>query len=73
MNKYTLEKLKKNPHYKISAAQLQDLEDEEREPMTEIGTAVKTFGELSKHVTDIPKHPVRPKVVVHKKRIDKTE
>lgn len=52
LNKATLENLKKNPHYKISAKQLAEAEREEAEMIT--------FGKLRKHSTGLPLHPTAP-------------
>lgn len=49
MNKSTLEKLKQNPHYKMSEKQRKKMEEEEREPMIE-------FGEANIHNHNIPIH-----------------
>lgn len=54
MNRYTLEKLAKNPHYKLSAAQKKLLDEQaepEREPIVE-------FGGRPTHNTHIEKHDV---------------
>lgn len=60
MDKATIERLKKNPHYKPTPGQL--VPDEEDN--------VRTFGILPKHNTVIPKHPTGPVTVTHKKPID---
>jgi len=44
-----LDKLKNNPHYKLSAVQLAELASKERKPMIE-------FGSLDKHDTTLNKH-----------------
>lgn len=57
MNERTYQKLKNNPHYKISAKNLAELEDREetkKEPMV-------AFGKLPLHNDPIPFHPTGPK------------
>lgn len=53
MNRQTIEKLKNNPHYIMSAEQEKEAE-EEREPMVEIGR-------LPIHNTSVPIHPTLKK------------
>lgn len=48
LSKETLEKLKKNPHYKIS--------DEQKGVEATIDNPVKEFGVIPKHDVSIPKH-----------------
>lgn len=65
MNNPTIERLRKNPHYKPTPGQLgPDPLPEEEEP-------IRTFGVVPK-TNDVPeKHPTDPKKLTHKKKIDK--
>lgn len=49
MNRETLERLARNPHYKLSAKQKEELAKIDRKPMVE-------FGVPSIHNTDLPIH-----------------
>lgn len=53
MNQATLEKLRSNPHYKMSEAQKKEAEEIEN-PFAE-------FGILPKHDPKLPKHPTLQK------------
>lgn len=67
MNKATLEKLAKNPHYKLTPEQEAELGSQNRQPMTAIG-------EFDRHNTDLPIHPTSPQVSqVNKRRKAKSE
>lgn len=50
LSKRTLEKLKKNPHYKISQKNLMEVKED----------TIETFGKLPIHDTNVPKHPFAP-------------
>ncbi len=54
MNIHTLEKLEKNPHYKMSLKQKAELAKSKRKPMVE-------FGGIKKHDNKLPIHPTGPK------------
>ncbi len=60
MNRNTIEKLKKNPHYKPLIGQFVP-DDEDEAP-------VKTFGIPPAQHTIIPKHQTSPQVRVHKQK-----
>lgn len=62
MDPETKKKLDQNPHYKYPGKPVMPEEDE----------SVKTFGVLHKQDTiNIPKHPTKPKLKVHKAIIEK--
>lgn len=54
MNIQTLQKLKDNPHYKLSPKQKAELEKSKRKPMVE-------FGGVKRHDNKLPIHPTSPK------------
>lgn len=51
----TLTKLKKNPHYKLSAAQKQQLVEHERKTMIEFGVTPTHDNHFNKHDTKVKK------------------
>lgn len=53
MNQQTLEKLKKNPFYKLNAKQQIELHNVERKPMIEFGVAPIHNSEFQKHTVQI--------------------
>ena len=53
MNKTTLARLAKNPHYKLNPKQQEELAGEDRQPM-------ETFGGFDIHDTALPLHPTSP-------------
>ena len=65
LNEKTIEKLKKNPHYRPAPGQLIPESHEDREQ------EVRTFGVPPATHTVVPKHPTNPRTVTHKKKIDK--
>lgn len=54
MNKQTLERLAKNPHYKPGSKQVIEPEDK-KEPMAQ-------FGNFEQHSTDFERHQTEPRV-----------
>lgn len=55
MNKSTLDRLKNNPHYKLSKKQQEEIEEAEREPMVEFGYPNINSTEFDKHPTKVVK------------------
>lgn len=53
MNAKTLEKLKNNPHYKISAKQYAESQEAERAPMVEFGVVPKNTSTFTPQITRV--------------------
>lgn len=61
MNLYQLEKLKNNPHYKLSLKQKTKLNQIQRKPMVEFGALDIHDNSLKKHNTNQSKKKVKNK------------
>lgn len=55
MNKYMLERLKKNPFYKMSKEQKREFEIENRQPMIKFGEPEIEKNQFAKHETNVVK------------------
>jgi len=55
MNKYMLERLSKNPHYKMSKEQKREFEIQNREPMIKFGEPEIEKNTFAKHKTNVVK------------------